>query len=52
MQNDSANVVILAPPLINVLGNDYDSEAPPLTINSTTLRGEVCDDDGACATRI
>jgi hypothetical protein len=32
-----------------VVSGQIHYTAPPLTINSTTIRYEVCDDDGACA---
>ena len=43
---------IVTPPSIgsaSVISGKIRYNAPPLTINSTTLRYEVCDDDGACS---
>jgi hypothetical protein len=36
----------------SVVSGQIRYTAPPLTINTTTLRYEVCDDDGACAQAI
>jgi len=51
----SSTLWIVTPPSIgsaSVVGGQIRYTAPALTINSTTLRYGVCDDDGACSQAI